>query len=181
MRQMVYTEWVTDLPQPAWAYDPPARHDIPLTTIALKLQRQTIDAMFAPVLLQRLDDLPLKYSHDSTMTLADLFAWMQASAFGDLRQGKAASANEIHRNLQQMYARTLVKLMLSPDPGTPYDAQSLARAELKALSHDVSLASSARGLDAMEQAHLAALKDIADQALSAKTVIAAPPAPAATP
>jgi hypothetical protein len=172
LRQMVYTEWVTDFPSPSWAYDPPLRHDIPIATMALGRQARTLTAMFAPTLLQRIDDLPLKYSHGSTMDLSDLFDWTSGSIFGDLARGKPASS-EIHRNLQQFYARMLARMVVSPAPGTPYDAQSLARAELKALKHDVQVAGAVRGLDAMTQAHLDALADVADQALSARTVIPA--------
>jgi hypothetical protein len=42
LRLMVYSEWVTDLPQPAWAYDPPLRHDEPVAQIVEGLQERTL-------------------------------------------------------------------------------------------------------------------------------------------
>jgi hypothetical protein len=179
MRQMVYTEWVTDLPQASWAYAPPLRHDVPISTVALDLQTATLDAMFAPVLLQRLDDLPTKYGAGSTMDLADLFTWTQTSVFGDLG-GAKPSPGEIRRNLQQTYARMLAKMLLAPDPGTPFDAQSLARAELIALRDVSRRAAATRGHDALTNAHLVSLAAIADQALTARTVVPASTPPADT-
>ena len=170
LRQMVYTEWVTDFPQAPWQYAPPVRHDEPLTAIAATLQGRLLGQLFAPVVLQRLDDLSLKYAPGATMTLTDLFAWTHRSVFGDL-----ASSSEVHRNLQQWYARVLARLVLAPDPATPYDAQSLARAELVTLRAELVRAEAARSGDALVRAHLAALRNVADQALNARTVLPVSP------
>ncbi len=178
LRQLVYSEWVTDLPQPLWAYNPPVRHDEPVAQIAEALQQQTIKSMFNPVLLQRLDDLSLKYSSGSTMSLSDVFAWTQAAVFGNLRGKHPDSMGEVHRSLQQWYARMLAQMLLAPRPGTPYDAQSLARAELVAVRDESRAARDRLGLDDLTKAHLAALESVADQALSARMVI--PPVPAPT-
>jgi hypothetical protein len=113
------------------------------------------------------------------MTLADLFTWTQTSVFGNLRDPKAVRGSEIRRNLQQTYARMLAKMLLAPDPGVPFDAQSLARAELVAVRADAKHAASVPGNDALTQAHLTSLADIADRALSAQTVVPAMPAAAA--
>jgi hypothetical protein len=177
LRRMVYTEWVTDLPQGAWAYNPPLRHDVPVATIIQRLQQTTLQSMFNPVLLQRLDDLSIKYSPGTTMSLTDAFAWTQSAVFSDLRSSHVAAAGEVRRSLQQWYARMLARMLLAPQPGTPYDAQSLARAEIVELRGTVRAAlQHAHGMDTMTQAHLAALDAVADQALSARTV-----APVATP
>jgi hypothetical protein len=174
LRLMVYSEWVTDLPQPAWAYDPPVRHDEPVAQIVEGLQQRTLEQMFKPVLLQRLDDLSLKYRNGSTMSLSDAFAWMQSAVYGDLGGGGVTSMGEVHRSLQQWYARMLAQMLLAPKPGTPYDAQSLARAELVAVRDNAREALGRRGLDLLTKAHLAALQAIADQALSARMAIPPP-------
>ncbi len=140
LRQMVYTEWVTDIPAPSWAYDPPLRHDVPLATLALGMQQQTLAAMFRPLLLQRIDDLPLKYSRGSTMDLADLFAGRRPRSSAISSRERRLGVNAIHRNLQQLYARVLAKMVLSPAPGRHTMPGRLARAELKALRHDVAIA-----------------------------------------
>jgi Met-zincin/Domain of unknown function (DUF5117) len=174
LRELVYSEWVTDLPQPAWAYNPPIRHDEPVAQIVELLQEQTLSSIFNPVLLQRLDDLSLKYRSGSTMSLGDAFSWTQIAVFGDLRGKGLSTMGEVHRNLQQWYARMLAQMLLAPKPGTPYDAQSLARAELVAVRDETRSARRQSGLDDLTNAHLAALESVADQALSARTAIPPP-------
>jgi len=171
LRKMVYTEWVTDLPSPGWAYAPPVRHDVPISTVVEELQGEVLAEMFNPVVLQRLDDFSLKYAPGTTMSLSDAFAWPQAAIFGDIASGEVGRANEIHRSLQQSYARLLAQLVLAPAAGTPYDAQSLARAELSALSADLSKAGSRRNLDALTRAHIASLTALVQDTLSARTVV----------
>jgi Met-zincin len=176
LRELVYSEWVTDLPQPLWAYNPPLRHDEPVADMAEGLQSQTLQSLFSPVLLARLDDLSLKYRAGSTMSLSDLFLWTQDAVFGDLHAGNLNAMGEVHRSLQQYYARMLAAMLLAPKTGTPFDAQSLARAELVALRDDSRLARRRSGLDAMTSAHLASLESVADSALSARMAVP-PPSP----
>lgn len=171
LRSMVYTEWVTDFTQAPWQYDPPQRHDVPVAGMVNAVQIATIDSFFNPTMLQRIDDASLKYSKGSAMSLTDLFAWTHHAVFGDLLDGNAAHAGEIHRTLQQWYTRKLAQMVLAPIAGTPYDAQSLARADLVSLQGEIAHAQRAGGLDAMTQAHLASLAQVAHQALSAGIVI----------
>lgn len=173
LRAMVYSEWVTDLPNSSWAYDPPVRHDEPVAQILEFLQQRTLESMFNPVLLQRLDDLSLKYRSGTTMSLSDEFAWTQYAIYGDLGGKNVASMGEVHRSLQQWYARLLAQMLLAPKPGTPFDAQSLARAELVAVRDDARNALARPGLDLLSKAHLAALEAVANQALSARMTIPA--------
>lgn len=171
LRQLVYTEWVTDLPLPDWAYNPPMRHDMPVATMVEALQNIQLNYLLNPVLLQRLDDLPLKYPSGSTMSLSDLFTWMQTAVFGDLRGTSTSPIGEIHRNLQQEYARRLAQLVLSPATATPYDAQSLARAELVQLRDSIAAAQKSGRLDTLTRAHLQSLATVVDQTLSARVVL----------
>jgi len=171
LRKLVYTEWVTDFPQPAWAYAPQPRHDMPIADIALGTQTGILNRIFQPLMLERLDYLSMKYPASATMSLSDLFAWMQQSAFGDIRTKGLNTIGEIHRNLQQTYARMLSQMVLHPAPGTPYDAQSLARAELKSMQSDVARALKSPKLDAVTRAHLEALSDLASQTIEARQVL----------
>lgn len=177
LRQLVYSEWVTDLTPALWAYNPPLRHDEPIAQLAEEAQQQTLESIFSPVLLQRLDDFSLKYHTASTMSLSDAFTWTQSAVFGDLSGTQMSSTGEVHRSLQQWYVRMLAQMLLAPQPGTPYDAQSLARAELVAARDETRQARRRAGLDTLTSAHLAALESVADQALSARMAIP-PPLPA---
>src|SRR5215472_31735 len=171
LRKLVYTEWVTDFPQPAWAYAPQPRHDMPISDIALTTQEGILGRMFQPLMLERLDDLSMKYPAGSTMSLSDLFTWMQQSAFGDLHTRGLTTIGEIHRNLQQTYARMLSQMVLHPQSGMPYDAQSLARAELKSMKADAQGALMSPKLDTVTKAHLEELSDLATQTLDARQVL----------
>lgn len=171
LRQMVYSEWVTDFPQPVWAYNPPLRHDVPVATLAEALQAATLSRLFQPSMLQRLDDLSLKYPPGATMSLADLFSWTQAAVYGDLRSGKAPT--EIHRSVQQWYARLLAGIVLAPAAGTPFDAQSLARAQLVDLRSALGEPRGRTGLDPLTAAHYASLQALVEKTLNAQ--IAMPP------
>jgi hypothetical protein len=162
LRQLVYSEWVTDFQQAPWQYNPPLRHDEPVANVVEELQQRVLTQMFNPTLLQRIDDFSLKYKPGSTMSLVDLFSWTHRAVFGDLQDGSVASAGEIHRSLQQWYARQLVDMVRKPDEGTPYDAQSLARADLVQLRAEVAKAKRVRNLDPMTRAHLDALESVAN-------------------
>lgn len=153
-----------------WAYNPPERHDLPISQIALQSQAVLLQTMFQPLMLQRLDDLAMKSKPGQTMSLTDLFDWSQQSIYGDLRSSHYAPT-EIRRNLQQWYARYLVNLWLKPDQGTPYDAQSLARAKLLQLQSDIQYAQKSNKLDELTRAHLDNLNTLVSRALDTRNVL----------
>jgi hypothetical protein len=146
---------------PTWAYDPPARHDYPIVERINRAQLGTINFFFQPLVLQRVDENPL-VATSRTMSIADLFTWLQRSIYGDLG---ARSATIVRRNLQIGYETALIGLAIKPAAGTPSDAQALARLELQNLRDRALAAQSHRSLDVMTQAHLRDLVRRADVAL----------------
>ncbi|MDP9110649.1 MAG: zinc-dependent metalloprotease, partial [Candidatus Eremiobacteraeota bacterium] len=84
LRQMV-TQYRYD----DWEGNFAPRHDIAIEQLAQAYQNNVISRMFAPVTLQRLDDMSFKYGH-TTMDIADLFAWMQSATYGDLNHAHAS-------------------------------------------------------------------------------------------
>jgi hypothetical protein len=167
LRRLVYTE-VIPFPD-GYGYDPTPRHDVPVVEVVNGMQHRALANMFAPLVLQRLADMPTKAAPGTTMSLEDLFTWTQKSVFGDLASAHPASS-EIHRNLQRIYATMLARMAIAPQAGTPYDAQSLARAELVDLDARVKVAAKRGGLDTLTRAHLAALQTGVERALDAKGV-----------
>jgi hypothetical protein len=163
----VYAEYE---PIDNYGYNPPARHDVSLSALAGTYQARALAYMFSPLVLQRLDDMQLKAKAGATMSVADLFAWTQTSVFGDVQRG-AAPKGPVRRNLQRMYARLLEKIAVAPWPGTPPDAQALARLELTSLAADLRKSLAARGLDLQTRAHFAALQSEVNRALDAHGVI----------
>jgi len=154
-----------------WAYDPPDRHDVDVVGLAGTAQDRVLNEFFAPLTLARIDQLQTKYGAGKTMNIADLFDWAQSSIYGDVADGRAASDGIVLRNLQARYARQLGVLWTSPAAGTPDDARALARLKLEELRHDVHAALGRSGLDEVTRAHLEELDAIANQALSAQTVV----------
>jgi hypothetical protein len=172
LNRLVYSEYETQQGG-TWAYNPPDRHDVPVAEIAQGVAQRELTMMFQPLMLQRLNDLPLKAKPGSTMSLTDLFDWTQASIYGDLRNAKLSSVGEVHRALQQWYARKLVSIWLAPAAGTPYDAQSMARAKLVSLRGEVKKALGRSSLDELTRAHLENLADVVSRALDTRQVVPA--------
>ena len=174
LNRLVYSEWEPWV-NAQWAYDPQPRHDMPVAEIAEAFAQRELATMFQPLMFQRLNDLSLKVKPGATMSLTDLFDWTQAALYRDLGDTKLTTIGEVHRALQQWYARKLAQIWLAPAPGTPYDAQSLARFELAALRRDVKVALSRAALDELTRAHLESLQDVVSRALDARQVIPTSP------
>ena len=146
------------------------RHDYSVAAIAGAYQNRTLAYLFAPNVLARVADLPTKSAPGATMTLADLFSWTQTSIFGDITDGSIRNSTQVRRNLQRRYADMLRQMALRPFPGTPLDAQALARHELVALNHDLTGALSHRSLDLQTRSHLEVMQVEVDRTLRAQTM-----------
>jgi hypothetical protein len=165
LRRLVYSEYE---PMTDFGYDPSARHDISLAALVGAQQAQALAYMFAPLVLERLADLPSKSVSYHTMSLADLFSWTQQSVFGDLGRSEPLRSS-LHHNLQRTYARILERISLGDD-GSPYDAQALAHYELLALQAELRRNLLARNLDLETRAHLTSLADEVRRSLDVKDV-----------
>ncbi|MEO6913975.1 MAG: zinc-dependent metalloprotease [Candidatus Baltobacteraceae bacterium] len=152
----------------SWAYNPTARHDVSVSAIAAAAQEMALGEIFAPLTLQRIDDLSTKYRPGSTMSLTDLFDWSRDSIFGGIANGTAKNDGVVRRNLQTRFAQMLAAMWVKPMRGTPGDAQALARLQLVDLQADAAKAADRSGLDEQSHAHLDALAAIAKQALEAR-------------
>lgn len=153
-----------------WAYNPPDRHDYDVVDFAGTAQDGALSELFAPLTLQRIDQLQTKYGAGKTMTIADLFDWAQSSIFGDIANGRAASDGVVMRNLQSRYVRRLGAMWASPMAGTPDDARALARMKLESLRGDLQTALGKSGVDELTRAHLEELDALAAQSLSAQVI-----------
>jgi len=174
LRMLTYSEVSSLGPGGTWIYDPSPRHDVDVVAIAGATQERVLGELFAPLTLSRIDDLSTKYDSGATMTLTDLFDWTRGGIFGNITNGKPAQAGIVLRNAQVNFAKRLAKLWISPARGTPPDAQALARLQLEYLVRDTSSALQHPRLDELTQAHLEALRALAQQALDARATMAAP-------
>lgn len=131
----------------------------------------TLARMFAPVTLQRLDDMQFKYGVGKTMDLSDLFTWMQSAVYSDVSHPKGGNIPLVRRNLQRSYASILSQLA-AQSSAIP-DAQALARYELKALDAQIHDSLRTNNLDLITKAHLASLDDDVQRTLHSQAVIPA--------
>lgn len=176
LNDLTYSEHSSLSNNATWGYNPPATHNEPVVTIVGAAQQSVLNELFAPLRLQRLDQIQTQFPGRATMSLGDLFDWAQNGVFGDVAAG-GTKDGVIRRNLQVIYAKMLAAMWTDPRPGTPPDAQALARYELQNLKHAAAMGSARHGLDALRRAHLSALEAIASEALSAHATIAAPAPP----
>jgi len=98
---------------------------VPVVQLAAAAQDSALPNVCA-ITLQRIDDLSTRYAAGSTMTLSDLFDWSRESILSNL----AGQSGVVRRSLQVRFAKRLADLWLSPDRGTPSDAQAMARHQL---------------------------------------------------
>lgn len=155
-----YTSWEGYGNLPSWAYDPPERHDYSVIDRVNAAQSRTLDYLFQPLVLQRIDENPSE-STGPTMSISDLFDWLHASIYNDLR---GYDIPLLRRNAQVSLLSKLADLANTPPKGTPADAEALARLELQRIASGAARAMHARH-DEITNAHLADLVHQADAAL----------------
>jgi hypothetical protein len=151
-----YVEWETYGNLPLWAYNPPPQHDFPFEQRIGRVQSATIDEMFQPLVLARLERNPL-LTTGRTLGLSGLFDWMQGAIFREITSPGAQNISLLRRNLQSIYVTKLIALVNSPSADAPPDAQALARLALRRIQAAAEAKSHAGGLDDFTQAHLTLL------------------------
>jgi len=149
--------------------------DYPVQEEVAAMQDGVMFALFSPDAMSRLANAPYKVTHgERTMSLDDLFGWMQAAVWDDLRP-QLASIDATHRALQRRYTSLLVAFTLAPSfvvesIGYPSDTASLASYELRRLAPAVDAALRSRTLDVPTRAHLEDVRARVRHALEAGAV-----------
>ncbi len=153
-----------------WGANRIPRSDFPVREVIAELQDDVIAEVLSPVNLARVADEELKVRRPSdTMTLADLFAWMNGAIFDDV--GRASIA-PTHRELQRRFADLQMEIVALPATyadqlDLPRETQSLARYNLMKLAARLPAAiRDAR--DEGTRAHLADLRSRVDGLLQAR-------------
>ena len=184
LQQLGYSEWAgygyVGFPGygnlPAFAYDPPARHDIPYAERIATAQTKVIDYLFLPEVLARIADGASESTAARPMRLGDLFTWMHASIFRELGAAGTATIDPLRRTLQQRYLTALVALDRAPKPGTPEDATALAHAELARIVGESDALLRSKSLDPITRAHVSLLRTHAREAATREAAAQRPPA-----
>lgn len=151
------------------------RIDFPLHDWAATQQGSLLGQLMDPAVLSRIRDAELRASpSDPTVGLPELFATLTASIWAEVgpgTRGKSGARNisSVRRDLQRQYLNGLVRMAVSPAPGTPEDARALARVTLAGLGADLSRATagSRSELDPYTRAHLIDSRERITQALNA--------------
>ncbi|MDP9017298.1 MAG: zinc-dependent metalloprotease, partial [Candidatus Eremiobacteraeota bacterium] len=176
LNRLTYRE-VSTFTDGSWVYNPTPRHDVGVAGLAAIAQDQTLNELFAPLKLQHLDELGLRYNAGATMSLADLFSWSLRGIYGDIANGQFVHAGPVRRNLQMRFSKRMAQMWTAPAKGTPTDAQAFARLTLQRVAAYAAGAQRTRNLDDASRAHAGALQALAQQALDARATIAPPAAP----
>lgn len=133
------------------------RPDFPLAEYVGDMQDTVMFALFSPDAMSRIADQGLSVAPgQTTMSLADLFGWMQAAVWDDVGR---ASIDPLHRALQRRYTNLMIAFALAPsfvvdNIGYPSDTVSLARYELRRLGGRIAVALRSPQLDVPTRAHL---------------------------
>jgi hypothetical protein len=151
------------------------RPDFPISDFVAQLQDAVTFELFSPEVMSRLADQPLRTARASdTMSLEDLFEWMQAAAWDGIGP-HMGPLDALHRAFQRRYATLLVAFSLAPSFaisafGYPSDSPALARYELERLTKRLDASLSSPGLDVVTRAHLEDLRSRVRHALDPNSV-----------
>jgi hypothetical protein len=149
------------------------RIDFPLHDWALAFQGVLVELLLDPGVLARIRDNELRAPAGTpVVTIPEVLGGMTDAIWAEAG-GPARNANSIRRDLQRMYLAELLRMVVSPSPGTPEDARTLARATLTQLGTRLSSALTSGGLDAYTRAHYADSRAKIAQALNAQVVVPA--------
>ncbi len=135
------------------------RPDYPVEETVAGLQDSVMFAMFSPDAMSRLADEQYKTKPgERAMGLDDLFGWMQAAVWDDVRP-QAGHIDPLHRALQRRYTNLLVAFTLAPSfvvesIGYPSETAPLASFHLRRLAQGVAIALQSHRLDDATRAHL---------------------------
>jgi hypothetical protein len=153
-----------------WGANPSAvgRIDFPLHDWAAAQQGALLGQLLDPAVLSRVRDAELRASGgEETIGLPELFATLTGTIWAEAYH-PGTNVSSVRRDLQRMYLNRLLGLYLSPAPGTPEDARTLARASLVELERQLDHALDAKShLDAYTRAHLDDSRERVDQGLKA--------------
>jgi hypothetical protein len=141
------------------------RFDYPLHDVVLRIQARTLDNLYHPIKLGRIQDSVLMAGDGTApFSLVDLFTELRSAIWSELASG--TKIDSFRRNLQKAHIDRLEKLALTPPEKTPWDAIALARADLLQLKADADRAVR-RIPDEVTSAHLKAVSARIEQILNA--------------
>ncbi len=164
-----------------WGASPSAqgRPDFPLHDWALAQQGSLLHQLLDPVILSRIRDAELRAPPgEETVGIPELFGTLTHTIWAELgirpgsKPGTARNTGSVRRDVQRLHLNAMVRMVVSPAPGTPEDARALARATLVDLEGRLAhaLDDDRAALDAYTRAHLADSRERIARALDAQMI-----------
>jgi Met-zincin/Domain of unknown function (DUF5117)/Domain of unknown function (DUF5118) len=151
------------------------RIDFPLHDWALSFQGTLVRILTDPQVLARLRDAELRAERrDQVVTIPDVLTALTAAVWAEAGLGgatRAENTTSIRRDLQRLYLARLLRIVVTPERGTPEDARAVARASLADLRVHLERAlAPGNELDAYTRDHFADSRERIQQALNAQVV-----------
>jgi hypothetical protein len=136
--------------------------DYPVLQLIETMQWNAMARFYHPALLRRLQNTELKVkSPGDALTLPELFTGLTNSLWSEVLTGPSRSITTPRRTIQRDQLDVMIMMVVQPMMGTPDDARSLARAEIRRLQTAIRKAlappaanAKAKPLDAYTRAHL---------------------------
>ena len=159
-----------------WGVNPfsEGRIDFPLHDWALGFQGTLVRLLTDPQVLSRVRDAELRAeTRSQVVTIPEILTALTASIWAEagVQGSRARNTTSIRRDLQRLYLDRLMRMVVTPEPGTPEDARTVARATLVGLSGALGRALvPANELDGYTQAHFADSRQRIEQALNAQVL-----------
>jgi hypothetical protein len=155
------------------------RVDPPLHAMILRAQVNPLARLYDPITLSRIQDAEPRFAAGTEpFRMVEMFQAVRGAIWSELPAGRPIGA--IRRNLQRAHLNRLIDLAMKPEAGTPEDATTLARADLKAILKGCTATLGRTDLDPMTRAHLEETKDRISATLDAP-IVRQMPDPAAGP
>ena len=135
-----------------------ARIDLPVHGMILQMQSAPLDRLYDPVTLSRIQDTEMHFvPPEKPFTMIEMFTTLRGAIWSELENGRTITS--MRRNLQRAHLNRLIQLAVAPGDGTPEDATTCARADLKSILRGCERVLARPGLDPMTRAHLDETKD----------------------
>ncbi|HET9481295.1 MAG TPA: zinc-dependent metalloprotease, partial [Candidatus Polarisedimenticolia bacterium] len=148
------------------------RTEFPLHDTVLFMQQVTLNQLYSPIKLDRLQDLEMHYgAGQKPFTMAEMFNGLYESIWSEVGPSGSKSIDSFRRGLQRAHLEKLIGLLVRPLPGTPEDAGTMARANLVDLKGRIDATLRAgSGADALTRAHLEETRSRIEAALQAQMI-----------
>lgn len=145
------------------------RIDYPLHQTLGSIQQSLLEQLLDPVRLARIRDTEVKFGAESTVTIPDLMGQLTDAIWSEVSSSPGSNIRSNRRDLQRTYLDKMTALLTNAPEGTPADARSVARYQLKRVNQmlEARLSPPAHDFDEYTRAHVEESKARIEAALEA--------------